>query len=90
MAGSGPHYLAPFFCMALGRAVCFPDFSFLFCKIRVGPLTLDDLTLDVTCPALSLLQLCTWPWISLWNFSTQQLLYLCILPSSSRKTFWIK
>lgn len=36
-AGSGPHCLAPLFCMALGRAVYFSDLSFLFCKIRVGP-----------------------------------------------------
>lgn len=36
-AGSGPHYLAPLFCMALARVVCFSDLSFLLCKIRVGP-----------------------------------------------------
>lgn len=89
--GSGPHYLVIFFCTALGRAVCFSDLSFLFCKTRVlGPHVPGGLhfgchlSSSLSAPALHL------PWISLWNFSTKRVLYLCILPISSKKTSQIK
>lgn len=84
-AGSGPHYLVTFFCMALVGRVCFSAFISFPINESVGPHDPGrrgfrcHLSSSLSVPALHLL------WISLWNFPTKWLFYLCSLPGLSKE-----